>query len=86
MLTLAYKLYLVKKEPFYSALLFSVPLSIAALIMGNELIGVFVGGAILFALVFMCFWLLEKVPNGRQHYAVLAVTTAIIVYISIGAG
>lgn len=85
MLALAYKLYLVKKEPYFSALLFSIPLSIIGLIMGNELIGVFVGSAILFALAFTCFWLLEKVPNGTQHYAVLSVTAIIIIMISLGA-
>lgn len=80
MLALSYKLYLVKKEPYFSALLFSIPLSIAGLIMGNPLLGVFVGSAILFALAFVCYWLLEKIPTGTPHYSVLGVTAAIVVF------
>jgi hypothetical protein len=56
MLALSYKLYLVKKEPYFSALLFSIPLAIVGLIMGYTLIGVFVGSAILFALAFVFFF------------------------------
>jgi len=78
MLALSYKLYLIKKEPFYSALLFSIPLSIAGLIMGNPLIGVFIGSAILFALAFVCFWLLTKLPNGLPQYGVLGFTALIV--------
>ena len=81
MLALSYKLYLVKKEPFYSALLFSIPLSIVGLIMGNALIGVFVGSSILFALAFVCFWLLAKVPNGKPHYSVLGVTALVVAFV-----
>lgn len=81
MLGLAYKLYLVKKEPYFSALLFSIPLAIVGLILGNTLIGVFVGSAILFALAFICFLLLSKIPRGIPEYSVLAVTTAIVVFV-----
>lgn len=81
MLALSYKLYLVKKEPYFSALLFSIPLAIAGLILGNTLIGVFVGSAILFALAFLCFVLLSKVPKGGPEYSVLAVTTLIVVFV-----
>jgi hypothetical protein len=81
MLALAYKLYLVKKEAYFSALLFSIPLAIVGLIMGNPPVGVFIGSAILFALSFTSFWLLDKVPNGVPHYSVLGVTTAIVVFI-----
>lgn len=81
MLALSYKLYLVKKEAYFSALLFSIPLAIAGLIMGNPLMGVFIGSAILFALAFVCYWLLDKVPNGAPHYTVLGVTAAIVVFV-----
>lgn len=80
MLALSYKLYLIKKEPFYSALLFSVPLSIIGLIMGNPLMGVFIGSAILFALSFVCFWLLFRIPNGTPHYSVLGISALILVF------
>jgi len=81
MLALSYKLYLVKKEPYFSALLFSIPLAIAGLILGNTLIGVFVGSAILFALAFICFVLLSKVPTGLPEYSILAVTAAIVIFV-----
>lgn len=81
MLALSYKLYLVKKEPYFSALLFSIPLAIAGLILGHTLIGVFVGSAILFALAFVCFLLLSKVPQGTPEYSVLAVTAVIVVFV-----
>lgn len=81
MLALAYKLYLVKKEPFFSALLFSIPLAIAGLILGNTLVGVFVGSAILFALAFICFFLLSKVPRGTPEYSVLGVTALIVIFV-----
>ena len=81
MLALSYKLYLVKKEPFYSALLFSIPLSIVGLIMGNPLLGVFIGSAILFVLAFLSFWLLAKVPNGIPHYCVFSVTALVVAFV-----
>ena len=81
MLALSYKLYLVKKEPYFSALLFSIPLSIAGLIMGHELIGVFIGSAILFALAFVCFLLMSKVPRGAPEYSILSVTAIIVVFV-----
>jgi len=80
MLALSYKLYLVKKEPYFSALLFSVPIAIGGLFMGNSLTGVFIGSSILFALTFFGFWLLNKVPNGRAHYAVVAVMAVIMMF------
>lgn len=80
MLALSYKLYLVKKDAFFSALLFSIPLAIAGVIMGYPLANVFIGSAILFALAFLCYWLLDKVPNGAPHYAVMGVTTAIVIF------
>jgi len=73
MLGLSYKLYLIKKEPYYSALLFSISLSIVGLIMGNPLMGIFIGSAILFALSFVSFWLLSRFPKGGPHYSVLAI-------------
>lgn len=82
MLALSYKLYLIKKEPYYSALLFSVPLAIAGLIMGNTLMGVFVGSAILFILAFICFWLLDKLPKGNPEYIVLGITAITAVYLT----
>ncbi|MEI6893757.1 MAG: hypothetical protein V5789_03805 [Colwellia sp.] len=81
MLALSYKLYLVKKEPFFSALLFSIPLSIAGLLMGHTLVGVFVGSAILFGLAFLCFWLLSIIPKGSAEYGVLAVTAIIVAFV-----
>lgn len=81
MFALSYKLYLVKKEPYFSALLFSIPLAIVGLILGHTLIGVFVGSAILFALAFVCFLLLSKVPKGLPEYSVLGVTALIVVFI-----
>jgi len=81
MLALSYKLYLVKKEPYFSALLFSLSLALAGFMLGNTLVGVFVGSAILFALAFVCFLLLSKVPKGIPEYSVLAVTTLIVVFI-----
>lgn len=81
MLALSYKLYLVKKEPYFSALLFSIPLAIAGLVLGNTLVGVFVGSAILFALAFTCFLLLSKIPTGFPEYSVLAVTAIIVVFV-----
>jgi hypothetical protein len=81
LLALSYKLYLIKKEPLYSALLFSVPLSLSALIMGNPLMGIFVGSAILFALSFLCFWLLFRLPKGTPHYTVLAISTVILIFV-----
>lgn len=81
MLALSYKLYLVKKEPYFSALLFSIPLSIAGLITGHELIGVFIGSAILFALAFVCFLLMSKVPRGVPEYSILAVTAVIVAFV-----
>ncbi|MFQ3288327.1 MAG: hypothetical protein ACI93V_000545 [Alteromonadaceae bacterium] len=80
MLALSYRLYLIKKEPFYSALLFSIPLSIVGLFMGHALIGVFIGSAILFALAFVSCWLLSKVPNGKPHYIVLGVTALVVAF------
>ncbi|MBU2872233.1 hypothetical protein [Colwellia sp. E2M01] len=80
MLALAYKLYLVKKEPYFSALLFSIPLALFGLFMGHSLMGVFVGSAILFALAFICFLLMTKLPRGMPEYAVLAVTAAIVIF------
>ena len=79
-LALSYKLYLVKKEPYYSALFFSISLAIVGLILGNTLIGVFIGSAILFALAFTCFWLLDKIPKGVPEYSVLGVTAAIVIF------
>jgi len=81
MLALSYKLYLVKKEPYFSALLFSLSLALAGFMLGNTLVGVFVGSAILFALAFVCFLLLSKVPKGIPEYSVLAVTTLIVVFV-----
>lgn len=81
MLALSYKLYLVKKEPYFSALLFSIPLSIVGLFMGHELIGVFIGSAILFALAFVCFLLMSKVPKGIPEYSILAVTAIIVAFV-----
>jgi hypothetical protein len=81
MLGLSYKLYLVKKEPYFSALLFSIPLAVIGLIMGYELIGVFVGSAILFALAFVCFLLMSKVPTGIPEYCILAITAMIVVFL-----
>ncbi len=81
MLALSYKLYLVKKEPYFSALLFSIPLAIVGLIMGHTLIGVFVGSAILFALAFVCFLLISKVPTGTSEYSILAVTAIIVAFV-----
>lgn len=81
MLALSYQLYLVKKEPYFSALLFSIPLSIVGLIMGHELIGVFIGSAILFALAFVCFLLMSKVPKGTPEYCILAVTAIIVAFV-----
>ena len=81
MLALSYKLYLMKKEPYFSALLFSISLAIVGLIMGHTLIGVFVGSAILFALAFVCFLLMSKVPNGIPEYSILAVTATIVVFV-----
>jgi len=81
MFALAYKLYLVRKEPYFSALVFSIPLAIAGLVLGNTLIGVFVGSAILFALAFICFLLLSKVPQGVPEYSVLGVTALIVIFV-----
>ncbi|MBU2925458.1 hypothetical protein Q4530_06390 [Colwellia sp. 1_MG-2023] len=81
MLALSYKLYLVKKEPYFSALLFSIPLAIVGLIMGHELIGVFIGSAILFAIAFVCFLLMSKLPSGMPEYSVLGVTAIIIAFV-----
>mgnify|MGYP000288909336 CR=1 FL=1 len=81
MLALSYKLYLVKKEPYFSALLFSIPLSIVGLVMGHELIGVFIGSAILFALAFVCFLLMSKLPRGTPEYIVLSVTAIIVAFV-----
>lgn len=81
MLALSYKLYLVKKEPYFSALLFSIPLAIVGLIMGHELIGVFIGSAILFALAFVCFLLMSKLPSGMPEYSVLGVTAVIVAFV-----
>lgn len=78
MLALSYKLYLVKKEPYFSALLFSIPLAVVGLMMGYELMGVFIGSAILFALAFICFLLISKVPQGMPEYIVLGVTVIIV--------
>jgi hypothetical protein len=81
MLALSYKLYLVKKEPYFSALLFSISLAIVGLIMGHTLIGVFVGSAILLALAFVCFLLISKVPTGTPEYCILAVTAIIVAFV-----
>ncbi|MDO6506416.1 hypothetical protein Q4506_06090 [Colwellia sp. 4_MG-2023] len=81
MLALSYKLYLIKKEPYFSALLFSIPLAIVGLIMGHELIGVFIGSAILFAIAFVCFLLMSKLPSGMPEYSVLGVTAIIIAFV-----
>ncbi|WP_159817807.1 hypothetical protein [Colwellia sp. 20A7] len=81
MLALSYKLYLVKKEPYFSALLFSIPLAIVGLIMGHELIGVFIGSAILFAIAFVCFLLMSKLPSGMPEYSVLGVTAVIVAFV-----
>lgn len=82
MFALAYKLYLVKKEPFFSALLFSIPLAIAGLFMGHPALNVFVGSAILFALGFVCFWFLHKVPNASiAHYSIIVVMLLMIVFV-----
>ncbi|MGJ8694346.1 MAG: hypothetical protein ACSHW0_17900 [Thalassotalea sp.] len=74
-------MYLVKKEPYFSSLLFSIPLALYGLVSGNPILGVFIGSAILFALAFVAFWLLDKVPNGTPHYSVLGGTLAIIVFL-----
>lgn len=81
MLALSYKLYLMKKEPYFSALLFSIPLAIVGLIMGHTFMGVFVGSAILFALAFVCFVLMSKLPTGMPEYSVLAVTAIIVAFV-----
>ena len=81
MLALSYKLYLVKKEPYFSALLFRISLAIVGLIMGHSLIGVFVGSAILFALAFVCFLIMSKIPKGKPEYTVLAVTAIIVAFV-----
>jgi len=81
MLALSYKLYLVKKEPYFSALLFSIPLAVVGLIMGHELIGVFIGSAILFAIAFVCFLLMSKLPSGMPEYGVLGATAIIIAFV-----
>jgi hypothetical protein len=81
MLALSYKLYLVKKEPYFSALLFSIPLAIVGLIMGHELIGVFIGSAILFAIAFVCFLLMSKLPSGIPEYSVLGATAIIVAFV-----
>lgn len=82
MLALAYKLYLVKKEPYFSALLFSIPLAIAGLLLGHTLVGVFVASSILFALAFVCFLLLSKVPKGAPEYTILGVTALIVLFVT----
>jgi hypothetical protein len=81
MLALSYKLYLMKKQPYFSALLFSIPLAIAGLFLGHSLIGVFIGSSILFALAFVSFLLMSKVPTGIPQYSILAVTTVIVVFV-----
>lgn len=81
MLALSYKLYLLKKDPYFSALLFSIPLAIAGLIMGHALIGVFIGSAILFLVAFICFLLMSKLPNGKAEYAVLALTSLVVIFL-----
>ena len=78
MLGLAYKLYLMKKEPYFCALAFSIPLAISGVIMANPLLGVFIGSAILFALAFACFWLMQKLPQGKPEYIVLGITALIL--------
>jgi hypothetical protein len=43
--------------------------------------GVFVGSAILFALAFVCFVLMSKLPTGMPEYSVLAVTAIIVAFV-----
>lgn len=76
MLALAYKLHLMKKEPYFCALLFSIPLAIIGVLFGKPLVGVFIGSSILFFIGFLCFWLMQKLPRGNSEYAVLAGTAA----------
>lgn len=79
-LALSFKLYLIKKEPYYSALLFSIPLAITGLIMGNPLMNVFIGSAILLGLSFIYFWALSKVPNGKPFYSVAIIGALLLIF------
>ena len=77
----AIKLHTIKREPLYSAMLYSIPLTIAALVMGTPLFNLLIGSSIILALSFGYFWLLGSVPNGKPYYTVMAVGALILFFV-----
>ncbi len=69
----AVKLYFVKEEPLYPAVLYSVPLALLSLVFGYSFIGSVISGGISFALAFAYFWLLSTFPEGTLYYAVFGI-------------
>ena len=81
LLAAAIKLHTIKREPLYSAMLYSVPLTITALIMGTPLFNLLIGSGILLALAFGYFWLLGSVPNGKPYYTVMAIGALLLFFV-----
>jgi hypothetical protein len=75
------KLYAIKEDPLYPAILYSIPLALISLIFGNTIVWALISGGILFALSFAYFWILSTVPDGVPYYAVFGIGALILVLV-----
>lgn len=81
LLIAALKLYSIKKEPLYSALLYSLPLMVIALFYGTGVLQALVGGSILLATSFLYFWLQSAIPRGKPMYALIGIGAVLLLFV-----
>ncbi len=81
LLVAALKLYSMKKEALYSAILYSLPLMLIALFNGTHVLQAIVGGGILLTLSFIYFWLQSTIPKGNPTYSLIGVGAVLFLFI-----
>ena len=81
LLAAALKLYSVKKEPLYSALLYSLPLMLIAIFNGTNILQAIVNGGILLTLSFIFFWLQSTIPKGNPTYSLIGVGAILFLFV-----
>ena len=77
----AVKLYSLKEEPLYPAVLYSLPLALISLAIGNTFIAAVISGGILFAFSYAYFWVLSTIPDGTAYYATLGIGALILILV-----
>lgn len=75
------KLHQLKREPLYSAMLYTVPLTVLGLFSEAALFSIIVGSGIMLALSFCYFWLLGSVPNGKPYFTVMGVGALLFLFV-----